>query len=259
MTTQDPISFKKTKNPGCFSYDNVNRVKKTSQGKLLPGSFVYDIVNTNDCSTREKKPFYVQNCKSYLDGLEKNCKKLGVPFKKPNVEEIPIPEKINVSVEDHIKYLDKVIVKLNVLKNGKVRVKIFPEMAQLNEIYYSKAKQPPIKTLLTVLKKVGYSKEFIDATNDKHKKRHKLIETRWKKLEKFFDTPSVSSRNRKKKKEKEEEKEKEKEKEEEIQDDKEENEEEENEEEENEGLDIEQDEDDIENVEEEYVSDGGDY
>ena len=110
---------------------------------------------------------------------------------------------------------------------------------------------------LTVLKKVGYSKEFIDATNDKHKKRHKLIETRWKKLEKFFDTPSVSSRNRKKKKEKEEEKEKEKEKEEEIQEDN--DEEDEENDEEDEGLDIEQDEDDIENVEEEYVSDGGDY
>jgi hypothetical protein len=128
-------------------------------------------------------------------------------------------------------------------------------MAQLNEIYYSKAKQPPIKTLLSVLKKVGYSKEFIDATNDKYKKRHKLIEIRWKKLEKFFDTPSVSSRSRKKKKEKD----KEKEKEEEIQDDNEdEDDKEDDKEDEDEGLDIEQDDDDIENVEEEYISDGGD-
>ena len=254
MTTQSLDTFQKIKTPGCFSYDTVNRVNKPIREQILPGSFVYDIINGKKCNVREKKPFYVQNKKDYLESLEKNCKKLGVPFKKPNVEEIPVPEKLDLYVEDHVKYLDKVIVKLNVLKNGKVRVKIFPEMAQLNEIYYSKAKQPPIKTLLTVLKKVGYSKEFIDATNDKHKKRHKLIETRWKKLEKFFDTPSVSSRNRKKKKEKE--KEKEKEEEPFMEDD--DNVKNDDEPEEDEGLDIEQDEDDIENIEEEYISDGGD-
>ena len=255
MNTESIITFPKIKNPGCFSYDKGNHVNKAPHEKLLPGSFVYDIVNRKKRNTCEKEPFYVQNKKDYLESLEKNCKKLGVPFKKPLVEEISAPEKINLYVEDHVKYLDNVIVKLNVLKNGKVRVKIFPEMAQLNEIYYSKAKQPPIKTLLSVLKKVGYSKEFIDATNDKYKKRHKLIEVRWKKLEKFFDTPSVSSRSRKKKKEKE----KEKEKEEEIQDDNEdEDDKEDDKEDEDEGLDIEQDEDDIENIEEEYISDGGD-
>ena len=257
MTTQFSDAFQKIKTPGCFSYDKYNRVNKPIREQILPGSFVYDIINGKKCSEREKKPFYVQNKKDYLESLEKNCKKLGVPFKKPNVEEIPIPEKINLHVEDHIKYLDKVIVKLNVLKNGKVRVKIFPEMVQLNEMYYSKAKQPPIKTLSSTLKKVGYSKEFIDSMNDKYKKRHKLVEVRWKKLEKFFDAPSVSSRNRKKKKEKEEEKEKEKEKEEEIQEDN--DEEDEENDEEDEGLDIEQDEEEEEVVEDDYISDGGDY
>ena len=255
MTTQFSDTFQKIKTPGCFSYDKSNRVNKPIREQILPGSFVYDIINGKKCSEREKKPFYVQNKKDYLESLEKNCKKLGVPFKKPNVEEIPIPEKINLHVEDHIKYLDKVIVKLNVLKNGKVRVKIFPEMVQLNEMYYSKAKQPPIKILSSTLKKVGYSKEFIDSMNDKYKKRHKLVELKWKKLEKFFDAPSVSSRNRKKKKEKETEKEKEKE--EEIQEDN--DEEEEENDEEDEGLDIEQDEEEEEVVEDDYISDGGDY
>ena len=257
MTTQSSDAFQKIKTPGCFSYDTVNRVNKPIREQILPGSFVYDIINGKKCNVHEKKPFYVQNKKDYLESLEKNCKKLGVPFKKPNVEEIPVPEKLDLYVEDHVKYLDKVIVKLNVLKNGKVRVKIFPEMAHLNEIYYSKAKQPPIKTLSSTLKKVGYSKEFIDSMNDKHKKRHKLVEVRWKKLEKFFDTPSVSSRNRKKKKEKEKEKEKEKNEEPFMEDD-DDNVKNDDEPEEDEGLDIEQDEDDIENIEEEYISDGGD-
>ena len=136
MTTQSLDAFQKIKTPGCFSYDTVNRVNKPIREQILPGSFVYDIINGKKCNVREKKPFYVQNKKDYLESLEKNCKKLGVPFKKPNVEEIPVPEKLDLYVEDHVKYLDKVIVKLNVLKKGKVRVEIFPEMAQLNEIYY---------------------------------------------------------------------------------------------------------------------------
>ena len=57
MTTQDPISFKKTQNPGCFSYDNVNRVKKTSQGKLLPGSFVMTLLILRIVVHVRKNPF----------------------------------------------------------------------------------------------------------------------------------------------------------------------------------------------------------
>ena len=89
--------------------------------------------------------------------------------------------------------------------------------------------------------------------NDKYKKRQKLIEVKWKKLEKMFDTPSASSLNRKKKKERAIEKEKEIEnmkEDEDVPD--------EDVPGEDDGLDIEQDEDEDENVEEEYISDGGD-
>ena len=40
----------------------------------------------------------------------------------------------------HIDNLDQIVVKLNVLKSGKVRVKVSPQMAILNEKYYSKYK-----------------------------------------------------------------------------------------------------------------------
>ena len=251
MTTQSPDAFQKIKTPGCFSYDTVNRVNKPIREQILPGSLVYDIVNAKYKPEPDRQPFYVQNKKDYLESLERNCKEMGIAFKKPYVEQIPTPEKINVYKENHIEYLDTISVKLNVLKNGKVRVKLLHEMTHLNEMYYSKSKQPPIKILSSTLKKIGYSKEFIDSMNDKYKKRQKLIEVKWKKLEKMFDAPSASSLNRKKKKERAIEKEKETEVIEDILPKS-------NEDEEDDGLDIEQDEDDDENVEEEYISDGGD-
>ena len=250
MTTQFSDTFQKIKTPGCFSYDKSNRVNKPIREQILPGSFVYDIINGKKCSEREKKPFYVQNKKDYLESLQKNCKKLGVPFKKPNVEEIPPYKVKSKPVEHHIEYLDKVVVKLNVLKSGKVRVKILPQMAILNEKYYSNAKIPPIKNVLLALKSVGYSKEYIDNINEKHKKRIKLVENKWIKLEKYFDTPSVNSKSRKKKKEKEE-------KQDVVEEDEEDILPKSKEDEDDGGMDIEEDNDD-ENVEEEYISDGGD-
>mgnify|MGYP000196281769 FL=1 len=224
------------------------------RSQLTPGSFLHGILYGNSVQTHERKPFYVQNHTDYLTNLEKNYKYYGVPFKKPNVEEIP-PYKLKTKpVEHHIEYLDKVTVKLNVLKNGKVRVKILPQMAILNEKYYSKAKIPPIKNVLLALKSVGYSKEYVDNINEKHKKRLKLIESKWTKLEKYFDTPSVNSKSRKKKKEKEKEKEEECEI---IEEDEDILPKSKEEDEEDGGMDIEEDNDD-ENVEEEYVSDGGD-
>ena len=260
MTTQSPDTFQKIKTPGCFSYDTVNRVNKPIREQFLPGSLVYDIVNAKYKPKPERQPFYVQNKKDYLESLERNCKKLGVPFKKPYVEQIPTPEKIKKYKESHIEHLDTIGVKLNVLKNGKVRVKLLHEMVHLNEIYYSKAKQPPIKILSSTLKKMGYSKEFIDSMHDKYKKRHKLVEVKWKKLEQFFDTPSSSSMNRKKKKERAIEKEKEKEKEMEMEEDEdlEEEKKDDDEPEEDEAIVVDEEGDEEEVVEDDYVSDGGD-
>ena len=119
-------------------------------------------------------------------------------------------------------------------------------MAILNENYYSKFKVPPIKSVLSVLKSHGYSNEFIQSVKDKHKKRNKLIEIKWKKLEKFFD--KTSTKKKKKPKKKEEIVEEDVVEEEKKDDD---------EPEEDEAIEID-DEDEEEVVEEDYVSDGGD-
>ena len=227
---------------------------------LTPGSFLYNILYGKNDNTIEKKPFYVQNKKDYLESLEKNCKEMGIPFKKPYVEEMPPYEKVDDSIETHIEYLDQIVVNLNVLKSGKVRVKILPQMAVLNEKYYSKYKIPPIKSITSALKSLGYSQEFIDSMMVKYKKRNELIEKKWKILEKRFDAPSTASRNKKKKADKKAEAEAEAEAETEVvveDEDPEEEKKDDDEPEEDEAIVV--DEDDEEDVvEDDYVSDGGD-
>jgi hypothetical protein len=178
---------------------NYEKTNCTSPCKLTPGSFLYNIVYGNTTKVPETKPFYVQNKKDYLESLERNCREIGIPFKKPNVEEIPIPKKIDSYVEQHIDNLDQIVVHLNVLKSGKIRIKVIPHMAVLNENYYSKYKIPPIKSITSALKALGYSQEFMDSMMEKYKKRNELIERKWKILEKSFDAPSTASRNKKKK------------------------------------------------------------
>ena len=224
--------------------------------KLVPGSFLYNIVYGKNDNTIEKKPFYVQNKKDYLESLEKNCKEMGIPFKKPYVEEIPLYEKVDDSIETHIEHLDQIVVNLNVLKSGKVRVKVLPQMAILNEKYYSKYKIPPIKSISSALKSLGYSQEFIDSMMVKYKKRNTLIEKKWKILEKIFDAPSTASRNKKKKADKKVEAEAETEV---IEDeDPEEEKKDDDEPEEDEAIVVDEEGDEEEVVEDEYVSDGGD-
>jgi len=227
--------------------------------KLTPGSFLYNILYGKNDNTIEKKPFYVQNKKDYLESLEKNCKEMGIPFKKPYVEEMPPYEKVDDSIETHIEYLDQIVVHLNVLKSGKVRVKVLPQMAVLNEKYYSKYKPPPIKSITSALKALGYSQEFMESMMVKYKKRNELIEKKWKILEKRFDVPSTASRNKKKKADKKAEAEAEAETEVVVEDeDHEEEKKDEDEPEEDEAIVVDEDDEEEEVVEDDYVSDGGD-
>jgi len=231
--------------------------------KLIPGSFLYNIVYSKNDISQEKKPFYIQNKKDYLESLERNCKEMGILFKKPYVEEIPVYKKVDDSIETHIEHLDQIVVNLNVLKSGKVRVKVSPHMAVLNEKYYSKYKIPPIKSITSALKAIGYSQEFIDSMMVKYKKRNELIEKKWKILEKHFDAPSTASRNKKKKADKKAQAQAEAEAEAETEvvvedEDNEEEKKEDDEPEEDEAIVVDEEGDEEEVVEDDYVSDGGD-
>jgi cellobiose phosphorylase len=131
-------------------------------------------------------------------------------------------------------------------------------MAVLNEKYYSKYKIPPIKSITSALKSIGYSQEFIDSMMVKYKKRNELIEKKWKILEKRFDAPSTASRNKKKKADKKAETEPEPETEVFDDEDLEEETKEDDEPEEDEAIVVDDEGDEEEVVEDDYVSDGGD-
>jgi hypothetical protein len=224
-----------------------------ARSKLIPGSLIHTIINGKDKKPLERKKFYVQNAESYVNLLKKNYEYYGIPFKHPNVEEMPPYEKNETKIEHRIEHLDQIKVCFTVLKSGKVRVKILPQMAILNEKYYSKGNIPPIKSVTSALKTLGYSQDFVETVSKKYTERKKLIEQKWKILEKRFDAPSAVSLSKKKRMEK-----KTIEDEEVVEDDNDEDEEkDENEPEENESIEIDDEDGDEEVVEEEYISDGG--
>jgi len=228
--------------------------QNTARSKLIPGSLIHTIINGTDTKTPEREKFYVQNAESYVNLLKKNYEYYGIPFKHTNVEEMPPYEKNKTKIEHHIEHLDQIKVCFTVLKSGKVRVKILPHMAILNEKYYSKGKIPPIKNVTSAFKNLGYSHDFVETVSKKYTERKKLIEKKWKILEKRFDAPSAVSLSKKKRMEK-----KIIEDEEIVDEDNDDDEEkDENEPEENESIEIDdEDGDDEEVVEEEYISDGG--
>jgi hypothetical protein len=206
----------------------------------------------------ERSTFYIQNADDYVRLLKRNYEYYGVTFKHPKVEELPPYPKFNTCVENHIDNLDQIKVEISVLKTGKVRVKILPHMAILNEKYYSKYKVPPIKSVSAALKAHGYSQEFIESMMTKYKKRNELIEKRWKIIEKRFDAPSTASANKTKKAKKKADAEAEAEAEAETVpdvDDDEPDEDDENDPEEDEAIVVDDEDDEV--VEDEYVSDGG--
>ena len=165
------------------------------------------ILNITPPEEREKpsKSFSVQNSELYLKLIKRNYEYYGLEFKKPEVVELvytPPPVKV---IERHFEYPDNVVVKLNVLKSGKVRVKLFSHVAQLWEKYNSKGKVPPHKMLVSVYKSMGYSEAFIDKMN-KSFERKKVLKIKYEKMiENIFERPSTKKKAPAKKKKKEEE------------------------------------------------------
>ena len=151
------------------------------------------------------KVFSVQNSELYLKLIKRNYEYYGLEFKNTEVVElvyIPPPVKV---IERHFEYPDNITVKLNVLKSGKVRVKLFSHVAQLWEKYNSKGKVPPHKMLVSAYKSMGYSEAFIDKMN-KSFERKKVLKIKYEKMiENIFERPSTKKKAPAKKKKKEEE------------------------------------------------------
>jgi hypothetical protein len=137
---------------------------------------------------------------------------------------------------------------MRILKSGIVRIKLDASIATLHEKYYKKALRPPMKSVLSAYKSMGFSPQFLE----KIKKRFECKVKEQKRIEKVIDkifNKEPVKKVKKKKKEEEEPVEEPPEEDEEEKDDA---------PEEDEGLDVEPDADeDVEEPvdEEEYLSD----
>lgn len=133
---------------------------------------VYDIISLPQyCEKPPRLQIAQERSEEYLEKLEKNYAYHGVPFKRPNVVELQPRHKVTPEPEKHIEYLDQIQVNLVVPKNGKVRIKLVLHGAQMYEKYYARAKAPPIKTIISAYKNLGYSDAFIASFTQKHKNR----------------------------------------------------------------------------------------
>lgn len=215
--------------------------------KFTEGSFLHGIVNPGRTEVYKFAPGPVYEKEAYLNALEKHYKQCGIPFKVPQLPDsvkIVRPEPIK---EPELGFIDQAYLKMRILKSGIVRIKLDASIATLHEKYYKKALRPPMKSILSAYKSMGFSPQFLEKIKkrfDWKVKEQKRIE---KVIDKIFNKEPVKKVKKKKKEEEEI-----------IEDLNEDEEEKDDAPEEDEGLDVEPDADeDVEEPvdEEEYLSD----
>lgn len=221
--------------------------------KIPEGTFLHGLLNPSPPKVYKYVPDPVYEQKAYLIALEDHYKKCGIPFKDRQLPKNEIVVKPEAKKEPELGFADQVYVKMRILKNGIVRIKLDASIATLHEKYYKKALKPPVKSVLQAYKSMGFSPQFLE----KIKKKFAMKVNEQKRVEKVIDKIFNKEPMKKVKKKKKEEEIVEEPVEEPPEEDEEER---DDAPEENEGLDIEPDADADEDVEEpvneeEYLSD----
>jgi hypothetical protein len=222
--------------------------------KFSEGSYLHGLLNPGPTKWYKYEPAPVYKEDDYLKMLQKNNETLGIPYKDPQLPKYEKPVKPEPKKEPELTFCDRVYLKMKILKSGIVRIKLDASIASLHEKYYSKAKRPPMKSIIQAYKSMGFSTEFLEKIKKSFTKiaeKQKRVE---KMLDKLFNKEPVKKTKKKKKEEEVIEEEKEIEEDEPPEDD----EEDDDVPGEDEGMDVEPEvEDDVEEepVEEEYFSD----
>lgn len=183
-----------------------------------PGTFLDRIVNPPPSVPYVRKKYPVYQKEVYLALLKRNCKELGLEYKEPDIPDYVPPQRSKPPIEPQLTFSDKVYMKVRILKSGVIRIKLDASFANLYEKYYSKQKQPPMKSVIQAYKSMGFSPEFLE----KIKTRYSKFAEHRKKVEKMIDeifNKEPAKKQKKKKEEVIEEEEEEEEDEEEDQDD----------------------------------------
>lgn len=168
--------------------------------KPEPGTFLHELTKSDYDGkyTRQKDPVYHQE--SYLKALKKNYEYWGLDYKDPGLP--PTPEYIPPETvkEPYIPFADHIQVTMNVLKSGKVRIKINPCMYEMYQKYWKNGDHPPQKTMIKNLKSLGFSEGFIEKVENNYKKIPARVAAFEKCIERVFNKPSVPKTKPKKKK-----------------------------------------------------------
>ena len=177
--------------------------------KFSEGSYLHGLLNPGPTKWYKYVPAPVYKEDDYLKMLKKNNETLGIPYKDPNLPKYEKPVKPESKKEPELTFCDRVYLKMKILKSGIVRIKLDASIATLHEKYYSKAKRPPMKSVVQAYKSMGFSTEFLEKIKKgfaKHVEQQKRIE---KVIDKIFNKEPVKKPKKKKKEEEKEEEEKE--------------------------------------------------
>jgi len=178
------------------------RIKtEVPSGLRCQSGTLYDIMNPGeyDHFTFVKGPVYMEEI--YLRLLKKNNDILGIPFIDPMLPKSPPFVPPAVSQEPELDVPDRVYLKLRVLKNGIVRVKLCAAMWDLYETYYQNVRKPPFKTVLQACKSHGFSTKFIERLKKNNEKQLTYAKKLPDIFQKIFDKEPVKKVKKEKKKE----------------------------------------------------------
>lgn len=172
--------------------------------KVSEGTFLHGLLNPSPPRVYKYVPAPVYEQKAYLNALEKHYKQCGIPFRNPQLPDsvkIVIPEPTK---EPELVFPDQVYLKLRILKSGIVRIKLDASIATLHEKYYKKALRPPVKSILSAYKSMGFSPQFLEKIKKRFEWKVKERERIGKVIDKIFNKEPVKKVKKKKKEEEEE-------------------------------------------------------
>lgn len=177
-----------------------NEFRGNKSTRPVPGDFIYNIIHPlpTEIPTRIRKPVYNQD--NYLTLLEKNYVENNLVFKKPNLPDYTVVPTLSKTPEPYIYDIDRVYMKLKILKSGIIRVKLNTSFTSLYEKYYSQNKIPSMKTLVQAYKSFDFSDEFINVIKKRYEKRVAFS----KKISNIIDDVFNKEKPKKRKKEEEE-------------------------------------------------------
>lgn len=172
--------------------------KPFRRNEVCKNTFLQNIIRPKPTQFYEHRRAPVYQQENYIKLLNKNRRELGLEEVVPDLPPESIKETKVVKFEPHIRTLDEIHVTTQVLKNGKVKVKLNTSMLELYEKYYSKNKVPPSKTLLKVYKSIGFSDEFIDKLDKRLSRRPAIAKIIADKIDKVFNKPTIPKPKKKK-------------------------------------------------------------